>query len=628
MGATRETDTDPPVDPSDPGGAGTEADAGGKRPLTQRMLDGIERVGNRVPHPAIIFLALCVLVIVLSHVFYLFDAGVTAEIAEPKATAVSEDYVGGSIEPEITEDPNGYLDPDYHVVEEHIEVDSLLTGDGIRFIFSSFVDNFANFSVVAVALIAMIGVGVSESAGLMDALIRKLVKVSPPKGITFIIVFIGVLSSVATDAGYLILIPLGAAAFLSIGRHPLAGLAAAYAGVSAGFAVNLLITPIDGLITEITNETIHLVDPARSIDLTANLYFSIGSTFLVAIVATIITEKMIEPRLGPYVPGGGTVALAGAGGGTVDTVDTADMAGGVGGAGEVGGAGGASGIEPATHETSAVEPAEPAEVAEVQHDDEARISPADESRGLRFALYGVLAMGALITLLTVLPSAPLRNPETGAIVGDSPFMDSLIFIITLLFLAAGIMFGRGARSLTTSVEIIEAITKAFAGLSGLLFLLLLISQFIAYFNFSHMPEVAAIKMADFLEARDVGVVWLLVGLIIVVAILDLIIPGVVPKWAIFAPVFVPLFLRLGVAPQTVLAAYRVADSPLNVVTPLMVYLPFIVVVAQRYRKDAGIGTILSLMIPYALILLVVWIVFFVGWYLLGIPLGPGYPVKL
>jgi aminobenzoyl-glutamate transport protein len=610
MGATRETDTDPPVDPSEAGVDSDGTDGDGKRPFTQRVLDGIERVGNRVPHPAIIFLALCLLVIVLSQVFYMFDAGVTAEIAEPQATQVTEDYVGGSIEPELTEDPNAYLDPDYHIVEERIEVDSLLTGDGIRFIFSSFVDNFANFSVVAVALIAMIGVGVAESAGLMDALIRKLVKVSPPKGITFIIVFIGVLSSVATDAGYLILIPLGAAAFVSIGRHPLAGLAAAYAGVSAGFAVNLLITPIDGLITEITNETIHLVDPARSIDLTANLYFSIGSTFLVAIVATIITEKMIEPRLGTYVHGGGAVALAGAGGGTVavDSADTVDDAGVV---------------EPTAVESTAVES------TAVEHaDDEPRISPADESRGLRFALYGFLGMAGVVALLTVLPSAPLRNPETGSIIGDSPFMDSLMFIITLLFLAAGIAFGRGAKSLTTSVEIIEAITKAFAGLSGLLFLLLLISQFIAYFNFSHMPEVAAIKMADFLEARDVGVVWLLVGLILVVALLDLIIPGVVPKWAIFAPVFVPLFLRLGVAPQTVLAAYRVADSPLNVVTPLMVYLPFIVVVAQRYRKDAGIGTILSLMIPYALILLVVWIVFFVGWYLLGIPLGPGYPVKL
>ena len=581
-----DADTAPPgAEPGpDPAEPVTEA-GGGKRGLMQRFLDGIETVGNKVPHPAIIFLALCVLVIVLSHVLHLFDAGVTAEVAEPVPTVVEEDYVGGSTEPEITEDPNDYLDREYEIVEERIDVESLLTADGIRFIFSSFVDNFANFSVVAVALIAMIGVGVAESAGLMNALIRKLVKVSPPKGITFIIVFIGVLSSIATDAGYLILIPLGAAAFLSVGRHPLAGLAAAYAGVSAGFAVNLLITPIDGLITEITNETIALVDPDRSIDLTANLYFSIGSTFLVAIVATFITEKMIEPRLGTYAP-----APAVATGGAADVVHVPDTA--------------------------------------ADHEPVEEITPEAESRGLRFALYGFLGMAGLVALLTLLPDAPLRNPETGAIVGDSPFMDSLMFIITLLFLAAGIMFDRGARSLTTSVEVIDAIVKAFAGLSGLLFLLLLISQFIAYFNFSHMPEVAAIKMADFLEARDVGAVWLLVGLILVVALLDLIIPGVVPKWAIFAPVFVPLFLRLDVAPQTVLAAYRIADSPLNVITPLMVYLPFIVVVAQRYRRDAGIGTILSIMVPYAFIILAVWIVFFVAWYLLGIPLGPGYPVEL
>ena len=179
-----------------------------------------------------------------------------------------------------------------------------------------------------------------------------------------------------------------------------------------------------------------------------------------------------------------------------------------------------------------------------------------------------------------------------------------------------------------SVDVINAITKTFAGLSGLVFLLLLISQFIAYFNYSNMPTVAAVKMADFLESADIGAVWLLIGFIIVTAILDLIIPGVLPKWAIFAPVFIPLFMRLGVAPQTVLAAYRVGDSPPNIVTPLMVYLPFIVVVAQRYRKDAGIGTIVSMMIPYTAILLVSWTIFFVAWYLLGIPLGPGYPVKI
>lgn len=161
-----------------------------------------------------------------------------------------------------------------------------------------------------------------------------------------------------------------------------------------------------------------------------------------------------------------------------------------------------------------------------------------------------------------------------------------------------------------------------------MFLLLLISQFIAYFNFSNMPTVVAVKMADFLEGADIGALWLLIGFVFVILILDLIIPGSLPKWAIFAPIFVPLFLRLDVAPQTVLAAYRLGDSPMNVITPLMVYLPFIVIVAQRYKKDAGLGTIISLMLPYTVIVLVTWLVLFISWYLLGIPMGPGYPAKL
>jgi aminobenzoyl-glutamate transport protein len=538
----------------------------GQRGFVQKMLDGIERVGNKVPHPAIIFLGLCGLVIALSAVLAAFDVSVTYDVVEPPPKVVEEQYVGGSVVPEPVPELSDYAGEELEVVQETASIRSLLGADGIRFIFSSFVNNFASFSVVAVVFVAMIGVGVAEEAGLMAALIRKLVKVSPPKTLAFIIVFVGGLSSVATDAGYLILIPLGAAAFLSVGRHPLAGLAAAYAGVSAGFAVNVLITPLDGLLTEVTNEAIQLADPDRSIDLTANLWFAIASTFFVALVITFVAQRITEPSLGTYE-------------------------------GEV----------------------------VVQADDEV---PAGEPRGLRFATYGLLATIVVIVLLTVLPDAPLRNPQTGSIFNDSPLMDSLIFIITLVFLVAGICYGIGAKTITTSVDVINAITKTFAGLAGLVFLLLLISQFIAYFNFSNMPTVAAVKMADVLESWDIGALWLLIGFIIVIVILDLIIPGSLPKWAIFAPIFVPLFLRLDVAPQTVLAAYRLGDSPANVITPLMVYLPFIVLVAQRYKKDAGIGTIISLMIPYTIIVLVAWLIFFIVWYLLGIPMGPGYPAKL
>ena len=211
-------------------------------------------------------------------------------------------------------------------------------------------------------------------------------------------------------------------------------------------------------------------------------------------------------------------------------------------------------------------------------------------------------------------------------IGDSPFMDSLIVIIMIVFFAAGLAYGRGAGTIRGSEQILNTITKSWSGLASLLFLFLLIAQFIAYFNYSKIPEVAAVKLGDWLEHLNIGKVWLLIGLIIVTAIVNLIIPAAIAKWALLAPIFVPLFLRLGIAPQTVLAAYRVGDSPSNVITPLMAYFPLIVVFAQRYEKRSGIGTVVSLMIPYVVVLSIAWTLFFVAWYLIGIPLGPGAPV--
>jgi aminobenzoyl-glutamate transport protein len=231
-----------------------------------------------------------------------------------------------------------------------------------------------------------------------------------------------------------------------------------------------------------------------------------------------------------------------------------------------------------------------------------------------------------ISLLTFIPGAPLRNPVTGKIIGDSPFMDSLILIITLIFFAAGAAYGRAAGTLGSKEAAIDSITKSWAGLASLLLLFLFIAQFIAYFNFSNIAEVLAVKLGDVLERINIGPVWLLIGVILITTIVNLIIPQAIGKWALLAPIFIPLFIRLGVAPQTVLAAYRVGDSPTNVITPLMAYFPLIVVFARRYKRDAGIGTIVSMMLPYVVILSVAWTLFFIAWYLIGIPLGPGAPV--
>jgi aminobenzoyl-glutamate transport protein len=229
----------------------------------------------------------------------------------------------------------------------------------------------------------------------------------------------------------------------------------------------------------------------------------------------------------------------------------------------------------------------------------------------------------VILLLTVLPGAPLRDPETGNIIGTSPFMDSLIVIISLLFLAAGLGYGRGAGTVRTSTDAIDAITKSWAGLAGLLLLFLLIAQFIAYFNYSKMPQVAAVKLGDLIENVDVGSGWLLLVAIGITLVVGIIIPQAIAKWALLAPIFIPLFLRLGVEPEAVLAAYRVGDSPVNIVTPIMAYFPLIVVFAARYDKRSGIGTVIALMLPYFVALAIVWTLFFIAWYVLGIPWGLG-----
>jgi len=289
-------------------------------------------------------------------------------------------------------------------------------------------------------------------------------------------------------------------------------------------------------------------------------------------VATFVTQRIVEKRLGPYDPSEGAADAT---------------------------------VEELT--------------------DEAKVA---EAKGLRYAFWGMLASIGVVLLLVLPPGAPLRDGETGAIIGATPFMDSLLFLITLIFLVCGICYGIGAKTITSSNDVITGVTKTFAGLSGLIFMLLMIAQFIAFFNYTNIPRVAAVELAHLLERAGWGALPLLIGFIVVIIVLDIIIPGVVPKWAIFAPVFIPIFLRLGVAPQTVLAAYRIGDSPMNVVTPLMVYLPFVVTVAQRYQKKAGIGTIIALMLPYVLFISVAWIVLFAIWWLLGIPVGPGFPIEL
>jgi aminobenzoyl-glutamate transport protein len=503
----------------------------------QRFLDGVEKVGNMVPHPVVIFLILIAIVIVLSAVLSLFGAAVSFE----------------------------RINPDTHQVETaSTEIRSLLNRDGIRFLYSSLIPNFMGFTAVGLMIAAMIGAGVAEESGLVTALIRKLVIVSPAWALTYILSFVGILSSIAADAGYLVLIPLAGIAYLAVGRHPIAGLALGFAAVAGAFTVNMLIKPLDAVLVEFTNDAAHLVDPNRSIGLTSNIWFSFASVLFLTIVVAFITDRMIAPRLGTYDP-----SLA---------------------------------AEGTTTEQGA-------ELSE------------QESRGLRFAGFGLLGLIAVFCLLTLPSFAPLRNPDTGELIGNSPFMNGLIALIMLMFLTTGWAYGIGAGTLKTLPEVIAAIEKSIKNLGGTIFLFFVLSQFVAYFTYTNMGTVMALSLSGALQAANIGALPLLLGFIVVVAIIDLLLTGAIAKWAIFAPVFVPLLMKLGVEPEAVLAAYRVGDSPMNAITPLNAYFALMVGFTQRYDRSAGVGTVVSLMLPYVIWMFILWTALFAIWKMLGLPWG-------
>ncbi len=539
-----------------------------QRGFMDKLLDGVERVGNKVPHPVLMFAYLILFIIVVSSVLGWLGVSVTEEIAVPVPIAAQPNFYEDLSQPSVGLPAVADV-TQYEIQTTTIPIKPILSVEGIRFMFTSFVPTFQGFGALAITLIALLGAGVAEQGGLMAALIRKLVKVAPAALLAFLIVFVGALASVASDAGYLILIPLAGVAFLAVGRHPIAGLAAGFAGVAAIFMANLIVTPTDAMLFEITNESLALIGQP-SISITADFFFQVVSTLLMTLVAGIITVRVVEPRLGKY-----------------DPADAGDAS---------------------------------ATAAE-------DVDPKLDGRGLRNAGFALLGVLAVVALCTFPQGAPLRDPQTGLIIGQTPFMASLLFIIMLCFLVPGIAYGAAVGKFKHANDVIAAIVKTFAGLGGLILTLLMISQFIAYFNYSQIPNVIAVALADGLSAAGIGAIPLLIGFVLVIVVLDLIMPGSLAKWAIFAPIFVPLFVRLGVPAQTLFSAYRVADSPMNTLTPLMVYFPVIVAFGQRYDKKFGVGSLVALMLPYAVVMLIVWLILLLLWFVLGLPLGPGYPVR-
>jgi aminobenzoyl-glutamate transport protein len=496
-----------------------------KGSLLARMLQFIETAGNALPHPATLFAVLAVTVVVVS--------GIAARLG----LAVTHPGTG-----------------------ETIQAVDLLSVAGLHRILTSMVTNFTGFAPLGTVLVAMLGIGVAEGSGLIAAALKLLVLSAPRRLLTFAIVLAGVLSNTASEIGYVLLVPLGATIFAGVGRHPLAGLAAAFAGVSGGYSANLLLGTVDPLLAGLSEEAAHIVDPSYRVSPACNYYFMAVSTFFIAAAGTWVTERIVVPRLGGYTG-----------------ANTAPM----------------------TEDLSAA-----------------------ERRGLRFALVALVLFTAILLWGAVPSDGFLRNPETGSLL-RSPFLSGIVAFIFFGGLVLGGAYGIGAGTIRSDADLMKAMGKALETLGLYLVLVFFAAQFVAYFNWSNLGLIVAVEGAQILKASGLGSVPLMVAFVIVAGIVNLFMGSASAKWAIMAPVFVPMFMLLGYTPELTQAAYRIGDSITNVVSPMMSYFALIVAFVERWQKGAGIGTVVSLMLPYTVAFFLVWVALLMVWLLAGLPVGPG-----
>jgi aminobenzoyl-glutamate transport protein len=447
---------------------------------------------------------------------------------------------------------------------EIVEAKSLLTADGVRLILANTVSNFTGFAPLGTVLVAMLGVGIAEQSGLIGAVLKALVVKAPRHLLTFIVVLAGVLSSVAADAGYVVLIPLSAIVFVSVGRHPIAGIAAAFAGVSGGFSANLMIGPVDAILAGISTEAAHLIQPDIVVEATGNFYFMVASTFMVALIGSWVTEKLVEPRLPAY-------------------------------------------DSPEQLETS--------------------VTPIEKKALMITGLFTLLFIAVL--LLAVLPeNAILRHQTTGSMLNQSPLIKGIVTLIAVYAGLAGIVYGRILGTFSAKNSIINSMEQTMATMAGYLVLMFFAAQFVNYFAWTNLGLILAVHSANVLKTIALGPAPLLICFIMVACLTNLLIGSASAKWAIMAPVFVPMLLILGISPEATQVAFRIGDSVTNIITPLMPYFALVIAFMQHYQKDIGIGTVVATMLPYSVALLAGWSLLLVLWIMFGLPLGPGAGIEL
>jgi aminobenzoyl-glutamate transport protein len=506
-----------------------------------RFLDVVEWLGNLLPHPVTLFAILATAMVFLSGFFGWI--GLSVEDPRPSAAAGAT-----------------------------IEAVSLLNAEGLRRILGGLVDNFVNFAPLGVVLVAMLGVGVAEKSGLLSALVRGIVLSAPKHVVTVAVVFAGVLSNTASEMGYVVLVPLGGAIFLALGRHPLAGMAAAFAGVSGGYSANLLLGTIDPLLAGITEEAAQLIDPGYTVYATASWYFMIVSTFMITIIGSLVTIFIVEPKLGKYDD---------------------------------------SNADPSVLDDSQMKPL-----------------TGSEKKGLGTAAVATVAVLGLIALLVVPENGVLRDPEAGSdfLASSGPFFDSIVAWIFVFFLVVGFAYGKVVGTMRNDRDVIDGMSSAISTLGLYVVLVFFAAQFVAFFGWSNLGLITAVTGAEFLQNIGLTGPMVFVLFIVMCGIVNLSLGSASAQWAVTAPIFVPMLMFIGYSPEVIQTAYRIGDSTTNIITPMMSYFGLILAWATRYDKKFGIGTLIATMLPYSICYFIGWSLLFLLWVFgLDLPVGPGSP---
>jgi len=493
----------------------------------QKLLHHVERAGNALPHPAVLFLWLSLVVIIASALV----TGAGIEAMHP-------------------------------VKNEPIRATNLLSVTGLQLVITDMVKNFSGFAPLGTVLVAMLGFSIAEKSGLIPALMRLLVLKSPRPLLIPAILVAGVLSHTAGDVGYVLLIPLAGMAFHSAGMNPIAGIAVCFAGVSGGFAANFLLSTADTMLSGLSQEAARIIDPKYVVTPVANYYFMATSSVLIVTIGTLIANRVTIPFAGAYK---GSAA----------------------------------------------------------HQDLKALS-SDEKRGLLVAGLVALALITFMAFGAVPADGYLRDPKADFF--HSPMMKGVVSFVFLFGALTGIAYGYASHKFTKHNDVINAMQEAMATMAPYLVLVFFASQFISLFNASNVGLILAVKGSDALKATGLGILPLMFGFIILTCLLDLVIGSASAKWALMAPVVVPMFMLLGISPELTQAAYRIADSVVNIISPLMSYFPLILAMIIRYEPDAKVGTLLALMLPYSMAFLLFWTAMLMIWIALGLPIGPGAPL--